>query len=227
MKKKLDVYQGKLTAAQIAKGMNAAAENAQRLVGDATVLLDARRFPTAASLAILSIAEAGKISILRSLALARTNDEVLDSWRDYRSHTRKNVAWILPQLVAAGASNLEDFRPLFEQNSDHPYILDQVKQIGLYTDCLGKANWSSPDTAIDETLARTLVNIARILSKDSQHTEKEVQLWVEHLGPVWKKDLTLMNRALVTWYAAMQQCGLVQAGTNEMEQWIQYVSSNN
>jgi AbiV family abortive infection protein len=227
MKKKLDAYQGKLTPAQIAKGMNAAVTNARRLAEDAAALFDARRFPTAASLAILSIEEAGKISILRSLALARTNDELLDVWKEYRSHTRKNVAWLLPQLVAAGARKLDDFRPLFEKDSDHPYILDQVKQIGFYTDCLGKAHWSSPEAVIDETLARMLVKVAKILTQKNEHTEKEIELWVEHIGPVWKKHPALMKQALVTWYAAMQRRGLVPDSTNQMEQFVHDGLSNN
>ncbi len=66
MKKKLDAYRGKLTPKQIAHGMNVAATNAQRLASDAEALLDAKRFPTAASLAILSIEEAGRILILQT-----------------------------------------------------------------------------------------------------------------------------------------------------------------
>ncbi len=49
VKRKLDSYKGKLTPQQIADGMNAALENAKRLVEDAKTLLNAGRFPTAAS----------------------------------------------------------------------------------------------------------------------------------------------------------------------------------
>jgi AbiV family abortive infection protein len=220
MQKKLDTYQGNLTTAQVAEGMNAAVRNAQRLAEDAKTLLDARRFPTAASLAILAIEEAGKISILRALVLARTNDELAETWKQYRSHTSKNVGWLLPQLVAKGARKLDDFRPLFEKDSDHPYVLDQVKQIGFYTDCLGKAHWSLPDDVVDENLARTLVEIAKIFVRKDEHTEKELELWVEHIGPVWKKEPALMKQALVSWYAAMQQVGLVPAGSNQMDQFV-------
>jgi AbiV family abortive infection protein len=45
--------------------MNAAIANAQRLAEDAQLLLDAERFPSAASLAILALEEAGKVIILR------------------------------------------------------------------------------------------------------------------------------------------------------------------
>lgn len=220
VKKKLEAYQGRLTPGQIAKGMNAAAANAQRLLADATILFEARRFPTAASLAILSIEEAGKISILRSLALAVTNIEASEVWKEYRSHVRKNVLWLFPQLVAAGARKLDDFKQLFEKDSEHPYTLDQIKQLGFYTDCLGKAHWSSPDAVIDEGLARMLVNVAKILSQKSHYTEEEIQLWLEHIGPVWKKEPDRMKRALVAWYAAMQRKGLAPKGSNEMEQFV-------
>ena len=53
--KKLDAYRGKLNAAQIAVGMNAAIENAQRLAADAETLLKSGSFPSAASLAALAI----------------------------------------------------------------------------------------------------------------------------------------------------------------------------
>lgn len=221
MKKKLDAYRGKLTPAQIAQGMNAAATNARRLAEDAAVLIEARRFATAASLATLSIEETGKISILRGLALASTNEEALKAWKAYRSHTRKNAAWLLPHLYAKGARKLDDLRPLFDEKSDHPYLLDQVKQLGFYTDCLGQAHWSTPDAVIDEPLARMLVKIAEVLLAGNHiYTEKEVDLWVKHMSPVWNKNLVLRKDALVNWYAAMQKSGLASEGINEMEQFI-------
>lgn len=103
MSRKRNGYKGRLTAEQIAEGMTAAVENAVRLAGDAEVLLAHGSFATAASLAALAIEEAGKDSILRALAVARTDEEVLGCWKSYRSHTRKNSAWILPDLFASGA----------------------------------------------------------------------------------------------------------------------------
>ncbi len=87
-----------------------------------------------------------------TLAIAKTSEEIADAWRDYRSHTRKNVSWLLPQLVEQGARKLDDFKTLFEESSDHPYVLDQLKQIAFYTDCLGGAHWSMPQEVIDGSL---------------------------------------------------------------------------
>jgi AbiV family abortive infection protein len=129
MASKLPQFRGTLGAQQVADGMNAAYRNAKRLVDDARLLFDAGRFPSAASLAVLAIEEAGKASILRRLACAPDQDTARQAWREYRSHTAKNVQWLLPQFVAAGARRLDDFAGLFDESSHHPALLDQVKQI--------------------------------------------------------------------------------------------------
>lgn len=211
MQKKLDAYRGELSPAKIANGMTVAVRNARRLANDAATLLAAGSFPTAASLATLAIEEAGKVSILRALALAKSDSEIKDEWKAYRSHTSKNVAWLLPALAASGARQLEDLRPLFNQNSDHPFLLDQLKQLGFYTDCLGAGHWAIPTEVIDENLARMLVSVADVLAKGKDISEKEIQLWIEHVGPVWNKNPAWMKTALANWYAAMQLAGLVPA----------------
>ena len=124
----LESYRGKLSPSEIAEGMNAARENALRLAEDAELLLEQGRFPSAVSLAILSIEETGKVRVLREFSLARTDKERSTSWRAYRTHTKKNIGWILPQLIAAGARTLEELRPVFDESSDHPFVLNQLKQ---------------------------------------------------------------------------------------------------
>lgn len=219
-KKKLESYKGKLSAHQVAAGINAAIQNAKRLSEDASLLFEAGRFASAAALAILSIEESGKVSILRWLALAKTSEEIAEAWRDYRSHTKKNASWLLPQLTQQGARKLDDFKPLFEESSDHPYILDQLKQIAFYTDCLGTAHWSMPQEVIDRSLAKMLIQVARILAKDKHVSKTEIELWIKHIGPVWKRDPSWMKQALCNWYREMQDAGLAPAGENEMEKFI-------
>ncbi|MGV2932716.1 AbiV family abortive infection protein [Vreelandella venusta] len=221
MSKKLPSYKGKLSFSQIAEGMTAASENAARLAQDAKLLLDAGRHPTACSLAALSIEESGKVSILRAMSLARDDNELKEEWKRYRSHTNKNVQWIFPQLVAEGARKLDDLRPLFDKDAEHPYILDQIKQLGFYTDCLSnKGHWSIPDEVIDGELAGQLVSTAELLSSASPTSEREIELWVEHVGPVWKKDMNWMKLAVASWYEAMQQEGLKPDGENGIENFL-------
>jgi AbiV family abortive infection protein len=85
-------YVGPLSAEQIAKGMSVAAANSKRLLEDAQLLYEQERYPSACSLAILSIGEAGKLVILREMA-SRPED-IQKVWKSYRTHQAKNVHWI-------------------------------------------------------------------------------------------------------------------------------------
>jgi AbiV family abortive infection protein len=219
-KMKLNQYNGKLSAREVAEGINAARQNANRLVDDAELLLENKRYPSAACLAILSIEESGKSSILRELSVARDCTDLKESWKRYRSHTSKNAAWILADLFKSGARKLEDFRPMFENDAEHPFLLDHVKQIGFYTDCLGNSSWSIPENVIDERLSKIFVGLAKVFVSKKSMTEKEIELWIKHIGPVWKQNMAWMQQALKNWYGEMQECGLAPEGENAMAEFI-------
>ena len=122
-KRVITQYSGSLSPAQAAIGIETAMKNASALASDALLLLQNRCWPRAAAMAILAIAEAGKPSILRAILLARNEKELREEWKRYRSHSMKNVMWILPDLVRNGARHLEDLRPLFDENGDHGQVL--------------------------------------------------------------------------------------------------------
>ena len=219
--KRLSPFRGRLSADELAHGiMNIANANAQRLAEDAQTLITAGRIPTAASLAALSIEESGKVSVFRQLATSTTDADVKAAWKSYRTHTRKNAQWLLPELALKGARKLDDLSPLFGEDADHPFILDNLKQLGFYTDCLENKKWSIPQEAIDEKLARGLVQTAKLLVGKRHVTVKEIELWIEHLGPIPKGDLMASKTALAKWYSAMQDAGLYEPGVNRMEQFI-------
>src|ERR1039457_2960683 len=77
----LQQYKGQLTPADAADGMNAAITNAKRLAEDASLLFGRGRYPTASSLAILSLEEQGKCAILRELLSASSDNEIADCWK--------------------------------------------------------------------------------------------------------------------------------------------------
>jgi AbiV family abortive infection protein len=101
-------YFGRLTPAQAARGIEAAINNANALVADALLLLQNQRWSRATALAILAIEEAGKPGIVRAILLARNEEELREEWKSYRSHSIKNLMWILPDLVRKGARHLEE-----------------------------------------------------------------------------------------------------------------------
>lgn len=219
-KSRLNQYKDRLSHAQIAEGMNAAIDNAKRLANAASLLLQKEDYALAASIAALSIEESGKRTVLRSLAVARNDQDVAQCWREYRSHTKKNVLWPLLQMFAEGARRLADFAPLFDEKAEHPLLLDQVKQIGFYTDCLGEAHWSVPADVIGEDLAKTLVTTAALLAEGRRVTTVEIDLWVKHVGPVREGPGELLEHGLSQWYKAMQEQGLAENGANAMEEFI-------
>jgi AbiV family abortive infection protein len=183
----IQTYRGKLSPKQIAEGMNAAARCAKRLYEDAETMLAAGRFPTACSLAILSIEEAGKMSVLRELSCATNKARLNVAWRRYGDHREKNVQWIIIELAMKGARTIEDLRPIFDRDSDHPDILNVIKQLGFYSDCYGNAHWSEPHEVIDEKLARSIVLAAKVLVPKHDTSEREIELWIEHVGRHWAK----------------------------------------
>lgn len=210
MSKGLKQWKNTLTPTQIAEGMNAARSNALRLVEDAEILFKSERYPSATSLAILSIEESGKIAILREIAMAKDGKELKEAWKSYRSHISKNVCWVANDFVAEGARKLEDFVGLFSAEADHPEVLDQLKQVAFYTDCLGKVNWSVPEDVIDEKTAYSILKIAKQSARGKHHTPREIELWIYHFKPVCKANAEGMKSALRDWHKAMIAEGLAK-----------------
>lgn len=218
--KKLNQYTGVLTAAQVAAGMNAALRSAKRLADDAALLLESKRYCSATALAILSVEESGKLSVLRMLAVADSAERAKQSWREYRSHTKKNAMGAFLDLFLKGARRLDHFAPLFDPAAEHPHLIDQVKQLALYSDCLGNAHWSEPHEVIDESLARSMVLMASLVSKDKEVSTLEIELWVKHVGPHLHGNREAAERGLETWYVEMQRRGLALEGRNAMAQFV-------
>jgi AbiV family abortive infection protein len=216
-KKAIEQYRGRLTPDLIAAGMNAAAANSKRLLDDAEALFSAGRYPSACSLAILSIEEAGKLSLLRALATAPSEKDIRDAWRNYRDHQTKNASWIIQDLVIKGARTLNDLASIFDADSDHPAVLDTIKQLGFYTDCYGNSHWSEPHEAIDKDLAASIIHIAGVLRPRRTIPVREIELWIEHLAPVW--GTPAMVRASVAFHRAMQQEGLSAHTPKEIEEF--------
>jgi AbiV family abortive infection protein len=214
-------YRGQLTAAQIAEGMNAARRNARRLATDARILLEAERLPSAAAVAALSIEESGKVSILRGLATAAGPDGIKAAWQQYRDHRSKNGAWILPDLARAGAKQLSELAPVVDRNGEHTALLNSLKQLGFYTDCYGNGHWSEPDKIFEGkegSLAFHLVKIAELLARGEETTTREIELWIEHMQPVW---LTAeMPHALVRFAEAMHRERLSTTTPQEYAQFV-------
>jgi AbiV family abortive infection protein len=206
----LDTYAGPLTLQQIADGMNAAAINAGRLGNDARILLEAGSHATASSIAVLSLEESGKISILRQLVTA---DGIMqkDIWRRYRSHNSKNFLALVPDLVIGGGTTLKSFKRCFSQDGlSERQTYDALKQSGVYTDCLADQHWSIPSQVITMEIASAVVSWAnRVSRRGSATTVRELELWRLYMSGGESTE------KLVMWASAMEEEGLKPKGYAE------------
>lgn len=182
-------YRGKLNAAQAAAGMNAAVRNARRLLADALLLSQSGRHATAAALAVLAIEENGKCGIIQRILLAKNDHQRAEHWKEYTSHKAKNLSWIVPGLIEAGARHLDDLSVIADGSSIHPHVLDDFKHWGLYTECRSGEHWSEPEHEIRREMTSELIRIADALIRNMvEVTEERMSIYVKHFSPVWAGD---------------------------------------
>jgi AbiV family abortive infection protein len=206
---KLKQYRGFLTTGQIASGMTCADMNAKRLADDAKLLFDAGRYPSALSLAVLSLEESGKHSILRQMATVIDEKELAGLWKGYRRHTSKHTLTLMPERIANGARRAVEFRDCVDDTAlDEIESYDALKQLGFYTDCLGgDGHWSIPENVIGRDIAEMLLRFATATSARARETTpREIELWVVHM----QAGITRPN--LINWARSMVAEGLQPAG---------------
>jgi len=219
MSQRLTQYRGPLTPEHAAEGIALARKNAARLISDAELLLEAHRHASASALAILAIEELGKVQIIKTIVLQTDETGLKQHWKEYRSHRAKNVMWILPKLAAEGARNLMQVRPAADVEGDHTWMLDTIKQLSFYTDCFGqKGRWSDPSDAVEPTFAHAIISTAKMLSRDSITTTRELELWVTIVGPHYDKPT--MVHALLSFQKQLFEEGLTTTTAEEMEAFV-------
>lgn len=205
-----------LTPAQASRGIAAAIRTARGLLSDGALLLEKKRWQRAAALSILAIEEMGKVEILRSILLARSEEELMSEWRAYHNHKKKNPGWILLDLVRGGAKKFEHFKPIVDPRSDHSEFLERIKQECLYSNISPTGDWSSPEQKVGVDVAKATFEAAMVLVPRgalAMTSEEELELWVKHLRPVWRGSMEQMKKALVACYTEAEARGLLPADT--------------
>lgn len=218
--RKVSQYGGKLSPADVAEGINASRRNAKRLADDAAFMLEAKRLPSALALAILSIEESGKAGILRAIGMASTDAELKQYWKEYRSHKSKNALWAAFDYIAKGARKLDDFAGLFDPNEDHPQVLDELKQLAVYTECVRVGRWVEPTSVAEQPLVESIVTIASTFATEKMVSAEELEIYFRHLGPVRESNPGWIQQAFVNAYAEMQRRGVKPPGSNEAEDLV-------
>lgn len=209
-----------LTPQEICDGMNLAITNAHRLAEDAKHLFANNSIPSAFYLSILAIEEEGKVSLLRGMALLEDKKEIKNFWNDFRSHTKKNAAWILVERALQGARSLDDLADIYNEKSDHSKFIESTKQQAIYSDFID-GKWLNPTDAISNELAAKLVMATHIMCRKKQPISLlELDLWVKHMKPVRHLSLNVQKTALIAWEQDMIVHGLKEPSDNDMKRFV-------
>ena len=172
-------------------------------------MMAAGRIPTATALAILSIEESGKAGLLRAFLLAESDSDVREAWKHYRNHTSKNVLWTAGALVAQGSATVQEVAQGMA-DPKYPAALEGLKQLCIYTDCLGNARWSNPSDVALAEIAPYLLTMADVAANSKPETEAGLRLWQRHLLPVKGKGIKEHIAATRNWYMDMVKHGLAE-----------------
>ncbi len=144
------------------------------------------------------------MAVLREIATAPNQGDLNKAWKRYRDHQAKNVMWLAGPLRLQGAKSLRDFGKIHDPSSDHPAILDAIKQLGLYTDFNTKRIWKEPDEIIDEKVSKAVIAIAGYCCPKKEVSTREVELWIRHVGGRYT------SQSLVAYFTAMKDEGLIK-----------------
>lgn len=208
-------FKNRLDIKLAVEAINAAITNAKSLYEDAEILLNNKKYSRSISLSILSIEEAGKPSILRSIVLENDDKEIINLWKSYRRHYDKNTMWIIPDLFKEGVRKLDELKKVVDKDSNHSKILDNLKQICFYSDIFKMGKCSIPDNISDEKTARSILEIAKFSINETFNTEESLEIWVKHLKPVWKKEIFEMKLALIDCYKELEEKKIIEKGKSQ------------
>lgn len=164
--------------------------NATKLYAAAQLLLEAQHWERGGVLAIQSMEEAAKPRHLRVLLLAKTDHELREAWKTYRTYDSRELLHLRFYFRYLGSSAVdEDMAPLFGEPTYVSQWLTSLKQRGLSVDAYDTGRWSSPSSAIGERLASKLVKSAETILggiPSTMTSVPELTLWVKHLKPIWR-----------------------------------------
>jgi len=215
---RIEHFTGRLSPKMIAEGCNLATKNAARLAKDARCLFDEGRYQSAAALATLSIEESGKVHVLEHLALADDEKEAKAIWRRFRKHTEKNIFWSFS--LEKGQGLIDALEKHSSKDIQQPQLLETLKQLSLYTDCVGSGRWMSPCQIAEDTIKRfaeSLVKIAEFHSSIHHRTVRDIEILIECVKPVKHQPKEVIEYAMAEYMRKLQQEGLMPAEIDIVE----------
>lgn len=176
-------YKGALTVEQMAECLASVNRNALSLASDAELLYSHQRYERALALAILSIEESSKKTIILCFFILFLNDKISPSklWKDYRNHTAKSKGWMMPMMASllefkplissTKASDIQNQQMELVTSSEYARAVNLLKQRSLYCDFVDDGVAISPSDLPAEYLSEIFIRLAKFSSKKFQNPD--------------------------------------------------------
>lgn len=211
-------YSGPLSADKVAEGVLAAFKNAQELYEEAEILFKEGRFARAASLAVLSIEEVGKVFLLPLLLTTNKKHQLKLIWKGYRNHKHKNNHVHLQMTKGAPRPLTRHTVAPAESIDKWSDGLDDLKQVGFYTDCTTTKDWGLPSGAIKEAHAAQVMKLAlNSLTKyrglDSFGSVPFLQIWGKHMSGMMDMTDEQKHAAFLVVFEEAERAALFEPGS--------------
>jgi AbiV family abortive infection protein len=155
-----------LTVAAAEAGISALEDNAARLAHDAELMMHARRYAAAASLAASALLEVARIPILLELALAKSERQIRHFWAKFYSDASE-FPW---SLFQADGSRMQD--------TELNRMISFIASAGNRVECLEGGGWTTPGRLVTRGLAQELVGLAKSFTVQKLDIDT-VRLWSE------------------------------------------------
>ena len=159
-------YTGELSQDRVDAGIEALTANAARLSRDAKILLHARRYASASTLAAMALAEIARVSALLALPEASDGAETRRAWRHFRDGAL-DFPW---SMCCTGKPALSDA----ETNA----MISFIRSVGEQVECIGDGAWVEPEKVIGRPLATELVEMAELLRTNPIDREP-LRIWMQ------------------------------------------------
>jgi AbiV family abortive infection protein len=193
-------FTGPLSVTSAIKGAQLLQENAARLTEDAKLLLQAKRYPSAAMMAVMALNELSRIFHPLILASLRTPKQLVAGWKQFRSN-RHDFAWSIFQRridwLVAGAMSDQEVNDM----------LSFISALGSGAEYIAPGLWIDPNELITAELAASIVGTAELFCKKTVKP-RSMEIWMETVGSL-PRNATI-EVALKKYQAMLESEGLAQ-----------------
>lgn len=158
-------YQGVLSSAQIAVGINFSHENGIRLLEDARLLFGEERYPSAVTLSLLAVEEFAKELILRRMSIRDKKEQIQRFWAQMKDHRVKAAVGALPYLIQKGTLDVMQLAEQIESpDAVYGETFNWLKETGLYVECVQSGKWLRPTDQIGKEVAESILRGAEMMA---------------------------------------------------------------